>query len=224
MVEETRFHDPASLSRAVAADMTDIFAGVRPASPAAGESVVRRVSPRGGSRFKPATVGALLAAGLVGVSAGAMLERDDPVVRQGAPVATAPIPAPAKAPEPAPAPQPVAPGPAPAPVIQASAPEPAPKADKAAATKPKAKPEKTKPEKAKPRPARATRAEVLAADRRLRRAYDRAIRAGVPRPVLVDYRNRWNRLRRTTWNEPARLVRGYDRLERDLSQEAARFS
>lgn len=216
MVEDTHFHDPASLSRAVAADMTDIFAGLRPVNPAAGESVVRRVSPRRGSRFKPATVGALLAAGLVGVSAGAMLERDDPAVRQAAPVATAAIPpAPTKAPEPVPASQP-APS---APIVQASAPEPAPKVEKAVATRPK-----PKPKKAKARPTRASRAEVLAADRRLRRAYDRAIRAGVPRPVLVDYRNRWNRLRRTTWNEPAQLVRGYDRLERGLSQEAARFS
>jgi hypothetical protein len=40
--------------------------------------------------------------------------------------------------------------------------------------------------------------------------------------VLVSYRNRWDRLRRSAWDEPARLVRGYGALTRDLSAEAAR--
>lgn len=215
MPEDMHVGDAAHRSRAVAADLAEIFADSRPAAVGAGDSAVRRLAPRTGSRFKPATIGALLAAGLVGVSAGALLARDaQPAVKAPEPAIAA-----VTAPIPAPVPTPVAP-PA-APVIQAAATEPPPAVQKAVEVKAKPKP---KPKKAKARPARASRADVLAADRRLRRAYDRAIRAGVPRPVLVDYRNRWNRLRRTTWDEPTQLVRGYDRLERGLSAEAGRFS
>lgn len=223
MPEDMQVGDAASRSRAVAADLSEIFASSQPSAAVSGDSAVRRLAPRAGSRFKPATIGALLAAGLVGVSAGVLLagkgaKSSETALEPAIAAVVAPIPAPVRAP----IPQPVAP------VIQASAVEPAPTVEKAvevkAKAKPKAKPQKAKPQKAEARPVRASRAEVLAADRRLRRAYDRAIRAGVPRPVLVDYRNRWNRLRRTTWDEPAQLVRGYDRLERGLSAEAKRFS
>lgn len=215
MTEDMHVGDAAHRSRAVAADLSEIFADSRPAAVGAGDSAVRRLAPRTGSRFKPATIGALLAAGLVGVSAGALLARDAQPAAKAPEPAIAAVTAPIPSPVPVPVPQPAAP------VIQAAATEPPPTVEKAVEVK--AKP-KLKPKKVKARPARASRADVLAADRRLRRAYDRAIRAGVPRPVLVDYRNRWNRLRRTTWDEPTQLVRGYDRLERGLSAEAGRFS
>src|SRR5438093_344817 len=52
-------------------------------------------------------------------------------------------------------------------------------------------------------------AALRAADTRLRRSYDRAIDAGVPRRVLVDYRERWADLRDDGRRHPDRLVRGY---------------
>jgi hypothetical protein len=61
---------------------------------------------------------------------------------------------------------------------------------------------------------------VLDADRRLRSAYAEATRAGVPRDVLVDYRQRWTSLRRLGPDEPNRIIRGYGALERDLERMA----
>ncbi|MDB5458928.1 MAG: hypothetical protein JWO72_669, partial [Caulobacteraceae bacterium] len=61
---------------------------------------------------------------------------------------------------------------------------------------------------------------VLAADRRLRSAYDHAIRAGVPTGVLADYRDRWADLRENAADRPRRLVQGYGELTRALGREA----
>lgn len=61
---------------------------------------------------------------------------------------------------------------------------------------------------------------VMSADRQLRRAYARAADAGVSRPVMVAYRNRWAGLRRDASNNPGRVVRGYGAMATQLSREA----
>jgi hypothetical protein len=221
MPEAFPSRSPADLSRTVAADLEGIFAGFQGASPRSGApSPARRLAPRRAGALRLPMIGGVAAAALAGVAVGSMLgERASP-------------PAPSLAAGPAPnviqpSPRPAAPlSPAP-PVQLAAAPKPAPVEAEPEVKKPvvKASAVKRKP-KSPPRATRrhASRSEVLAADRRLRRAYASAIRAGVPRPVLVSYRNRWDRLRRSAWDEPARLVRGYGALTRDLSAEAARQS
>lgn len=93
------------------------------------------------------------------------------------------------------------------------------------------------PTNAEPSPARASRhrtprhaapsggasyADVTAADRRLRGAYAAAIRAGVARPALVSYRDRWDAMRRLRAHEPRRLAAGYGALAAELDRAAAR--
>jgi hypothetical protein len=63
---------------------------------------------------------------------------------------------------------------------------------------------------------------VLAADARLRRAYRAAQRAGVSRPVLVSYRNRWAGLRGRATHDPGRVVRGYRQMASELEQLSRR--
>jgi hypothetical protein len=63
------------------------------------------------------------------------------------------------------------------------------------------------------------RAEVAAADDRLRNAYDEAARAGIDRDVLVAVRNDWARLRRRANRDPAALIRGYRELTGQLYAE-----
>jgi hypothetical protein len=60
----------------------------------------------------------------------------------------------------------------------------------------------------------------VTADRRLRHAYRNAVRAGVPRPALVSYRNRWAELRRGAGRNPARTAQDYRKLEMALSRAA----
>lgn len=61
-------------------------------------------------------------------------------------------------------------------------------------------------------------ADVMAADRGLRRAYARASKAGVPRATLVATRERWDDLRREAPDRPERLVSGYLALSGDLAR------
>jgi hypothetical protein len=63
---------------------------------------------------------------------------------------------------------------------------------------------------------------VMVADRRLRTAYGHAVRAGVPRPLLVSYRNRWASLRRDANDHPARTVAVYGAMADDLQRLARR--
>ena len=63
-------------------------------------------------------------------------------------------------------------------------------------------------------------AQVMAADRRLRRAYARAGDAGVSRPAMVSYRNRWAALRRQAIRDPGRVIAGYGAMATELSREA----
>ncbi len=146
-------------------------------------------------------LGSFAAALLVGLSIGSLTAHDRP------PAAPAqPAPPPAVVASATPAPAPIVPVQA-APVIQAS---PVPQA----ASRPES------PRRAEtPRGARGYGA-VLAADRRLRDAYDRAARAGVDRPTLVSYRARWASLRRRASDEPPRLIHGYGALASDLEMLA----
>ncbi len=61
---------------------------------------------------------------------------------------------------------------------------------------------------------------VIQADRHLRDIYANAIRRGVPREVLVDYRDRWVELRDTETDDPRRLIQSYGALAYDLGREA----
>ena len=61
---------------------------------------------------------------------------------------------------------------------------------------------------------------VIQADRHLRNVYQTAIRRGVPREVLIDYRDRWADLRETDNDDPAHLIQGYGALAYDLGREA----
>jgi hypothetical protein len=208
------------VARSVAEDLEAILSAAGPRAP-----VRRRISfpsrgaPAGAARSRDRHVGrlgALAAVAFLGVAAGALATR-------------LPGFAPARAPEPAaPAAQQLqltvaAPAPAPA----AVAAEPV-----AVAPTPVRAERPVRPRS--PRPQRAalhsetlcgadrhcSHREVLAADRRLRRAYAAAVRSGVARPVLVDYRDRWSSLRRRAPAEPARVVSGYRRMARDLERLA----
>ena len=67
---------------------------------------------------------------------------------------------------------------------------------------------------------RAGKGDLIAADRQLRRAYARAVSAGVPRPILVDYRNRWADLRHEAAWRPDRVAVGYRAMAGDLTRMA----
>jgi hypothetical protein len=62
---------------------------------------------------------------------------------------------------------------------------------------------------------------VIQADRHLRAVYESAIRRGVPREVLVDYRDRWADLRDRQTDQPARLIESYGALAYDLGREGS---
>jgi hypothetical protein len=62
--------------------------------------------------------------------------------------------------------------------------------------------------------------DLMLADQQLRRAYARAVSAGVPRPILVDYRNRWADLRHEASWRPDRVVLGYRAMAGDLTRMA----
>ncbi|MDB5476699.1 MAG: hypothetical protein JWP49_2210, partial [Phenylobacterium sp.] len=53
-------------------------------------------------------------------------------------------------------------------------------------------------------------------------AYTAAIRAGAPRGVLAENRDRWAALRRHTADDPVRLIAGYGDIAHDLDRAAAR--
>jgi hypothetical protein len=61
---------------------------------------------------------------------------------------------------------------------------------------------------------------VVQADRHLRTVYQGAFERGVSRQVLVDYRDRWARLRVRNNEDPVRLIESYDSLAYDLRREA----
>lgn len=63
---------------------------------------------------------------------------------------------------------------------------------------------------------------IMAADDRLRDAYDAAVRAGVARDTLVDIRSDWKRLRGRANRDPQALIRGYALLTQELRAEIRR--
>lgn len=227
--------DRRELSRAVRADLEEIFRPVTP-SAASRPPRVRTFAGRSAEARErsPARWGALAAAALLGVAAGALMVQP-PIPGRPAPVAQAPAAltvasvAPAPAPAPASAPGPAIPWPEPPPT--------------AAPAKIQAQPTKAAaPRAAKPKPAKAvarksgSRCEglrgdnrarcaypaVIAADRRLRQAYASATRAGVPRATLVSYRNRWASLRHRADRDPGRVIAGYQDMAGDLRRLADR--
>jgi hypothetical protein len=60
--------------------------------------------------------------------------------------------------------------------------------------------------------------DVILADLRLRRAYARAISAGVSQSIIVDYRNRWEDLRYEAKSRPERVVVSYRAMANDLTR------
>ena len=184
------------LTQSVRADLDAIFAEVGPlplTSPAANlqaQADVRALRPEAPAKTPIAAYAAAVAALAVGLSIGAVVAHAPPAppAEPSATVRVAAI-----APDPAPIAQPVAAAPAPRPAM----------------IRPAAA---VRPQRVKAGP------DVLAADRKLRRAYDRAVRARVPRRVLVDYRDRWADLRQTDADRPAALVRGYGALAEDLGR------
>jgi len=63
---------------------------------------------------------------------------------------------------------------------------------------------------------------IMAADDRLRDAYQAAVRAGVDRHTLIDVRSDWKRLRGRANRDPQALIRGYSLLTQELRAEIGR--
>ena len=169
--------------------------------PSRARTVVR--APAEARASRPA-IGALMAAGLVGIACGALLVPAHSL--RSATAAPPSMAAPAAVPQAAPSilavAEPVRIAPAAAPrLVRTTAPRLAVTAC---------------------RHARCTHAELLAADQRLRRAFSRAVDAGVPRAVLVDYRNRWASLRHDAVYRPNRVATGYGAMAGDLNRLASR--
>lgn len=191
---ETIFLDATGLPSSRAARLAPIRKG-RGVSPAA---------PR--RRFPIASLGAVVAAALVGLSTGAVVLRRPAVAE---PPRHDPLPIVLNAPAPNPTPAPVA-------TLAAAGDSTtdlaAPKVQHAVAIAPKKKIHAS----------RVTHADLMTADRRLRRAYERAIDAGVPRPVLASYRNRWADLRMDASWRPDRVAVGYAAMAGDLTRLSER--
>jgi hypothetical protein len=213
----------AQRSRTVSADLEAIFGRPvtapeppAPAARAAGSREAGAAPPvsRLGHRLGGASLAALGVAALVGVAAGALMTP-----------APKPPAAPQAASHPARLPVEVAPAAKVAPKL--------PRAADAALARPQAAPPKAPAARsaATPSPRRHAKArpshhadgygELKAADRRLRRAYAAAIRAGAPRSLIIAKHDRWDRLRRHEADHPARLAAAYRDLAHDLDRAAA---
>jgi hypothetical protein len=219
------YSDLAQSARAVSADLGAIF-------PEAGSSAAD--TPRVAAAATPAPrvrgvtagiIGVVLATGLSGVVAGALIARSPaPAAVVPAPRVTAPAPVPAAIVPAAPAPAPV--------VVVAQAPQaiafPPAKTRRAPSRSPaSASASASATIGGCGRLARGDRAwcahrQVMVQDRTLRRAYARAARAGVPRATLAAYTRRWSSLRLQAVRDPARVAIGYAAMSRELSQKAQR--
>lgn len=202
----------------VAAELDAIFAPLpritRVADPAAPVGAVRQ---RRGSRLWFALLGAVAIAALIASLVFLM-----PIARQ------APRRAAAKAPV-------TAAHKLPARTTVITAPQPAAPPPKAAETPPVATlSHSAAPKRASVRPTRHDRCPrfattawclhgtIMAADDRLRAAYQAAVRAGVDRHTLIDVRSDWKRLRGRANRDPQALIRGYALLTQELRAEAGR--
>ena len=202
-----------------------------------------RPAPR--TQGRVAAIGAVVAAALGGLSAGALIGRGPAPAVSSPPerteqvrIVVAPHPdarkiqaaLPASRPGPAMAHGLPSLGPlAPPQLVQTSVEAPSPaRVVKAKAVKP-SKSDGRKVARRPPAPSPASRCrgacdyeDVLKADARLRRAYASAADAGVARPVLVGYRNEWSSLRHRAPRQPARVVTRYSEMARELEGYATR--
>ncbi|WP_309087268.1 hypothetical protein [Phenylobacterium sp.] len=224
--------DPA-LARAVSADLETIF---QPA-PAAPEVLrpgrVRSFAAAAVARRerRPAQVGAMVATALAGLALGAFLTKPTskaevqpaPQAQQVARIDVPPVTTP-----------PTTTLAATTPLAATPAPTPASPRATEAKVEPKRAAARTSVRKASAERRRSggyacnglTRAaearcaypQVMAADRSLRAAYDRAVRAGVSRSTLVNYRSRWASLRHRADDQPAKVIYGYRAMARDLDR------
>lgn len=197
-------------ARSVSADLEAIFGQPRPVeTPARARPVgraPRRDSEDAPRRLSAATLGGLAAAALAGIAAGSLLVK---VPHRAAPSAAASGNAlPHRGPLP----------------VEMVPPPQIPQASDAALAAPAETAEALAPARhaqAKPRHAGPSAETVRAADRRLRTAYEAAIRAGAPRRLLVDSRDRWASARRREARDPAKLVASYNAIAADLTRAAA---
>jgi len=198
----------------VASELEGIFALLPRIAPSA-EPMPRAHRPRQrGIRLWLALLGAVALAVLVGGLVFLRPVAHQPPQRGHARPAAAP-PAQRIAPSPQPAPQPIADG--------------QPKRERTPTHL-----HKPTPKRAAPSPARhgrcprfastawCLRGTIMAADDRLRDAYDAAVRAGVDRRTLIDVRSDWKRLRGRANRDPQALIRGYALLTQELRVEAGR--
>jgi hypothetical protein len=197
---------------AVAAELEDIFldatglpSGPPPeAAPSRRAQALSRASSSR-SRNAPGAIGVLVAVGLAGLAAGTVLVRTPhPAAAQAAvqpSIAVAALPAQAPA----------------------TALTDTPQMHRAVALVPRRRSEihATRATRVACRH-RCSHTDLMAADRRLRAAYSRAVDAGVPRPVLVAYRNRWANLRHDAVYQPGRVAMGYGAMAGDLNRMADR--
>lgn len=235
----------------VASDVADDLQAIFPNAPSRASASRLKIAtgrdarPAARTQGRVAVIGAMVAAALGGLSAGALLGRG-PTPAASAPAGRAEQVRIVVAPHPeartiqataSPAPRPGPPmlhglptlGPlAPPQLIQTSvaAPSPAPLV-KAKAERP-SKPDVRKIARRRAAPPSASRCrgacdyeDVLKADARLRRAYASAADAGVTRTVLVGYRNEWASLRHRAPRQPGRVVARYGEMARELERYAS---
>lgn len=227
---EPRAHD---LARSVAEELGPIFAATAQDAAGGRRSRVHALGPKAPRRGLPiATLGAVFAAGVVGLSLGGVVaHRGGP---SEAPVASRPSGPPIRVAEAAPLPSPLpllAPVPA-APPQVARTEQPrvhdhvqlrqAHATRRHAVHKPRLYTAHVRTCAGADRDERAwcSHRAVMAADDRLRRAYHTAERAGVSRPVLASYRDRWADLRHRAVSDPDEVVSGYSEMASDLSRMA----
>lgn len=216
------------LSRAheVSAELEAIFGKAVPEgralapSPVHAQPARRRRRPRDGDGSQTVSltsIGAVLAAALVGIAGGSLLGR----AQHARPAAAAPA-APSH-----PASLPIETLPPIQPPQEIDAALSVPQAADEAPAKPvvRARPTRTHvraTHRLRAAHACCSVAEVQAADRSLRAAYADAVRSGVPRGEIVAARNRWSAARRHAPHDPARVVASYHEITDDLNRASRR--
>ena len=195
----------------VSTDLAAIFAEAAPGAAAAPSNKVRAVAGRRW-RVPFATFGSLAAAGFVGLAGGALL----PHGARGTP----PAPNPAATATAAPAAVPIQVAEAPTVTLPPTDAGPIPVLDNTPVAAPTM--HKALLKRAKSAHRYGGPRDLMAADHRLRVAYSHAVRAGVPRHVLVAYRDRWSDLREDASWRPDRVAAGYGRMTDDLERLARR--
>jgi hypothetical protein len=216
------------VARAVAEDLEAIFPTGPAAAPGGGRLHLTERARNGPTvrREAAASLGALVAAACVGLSAGAVL------AHHGAPTGSLSAAAPrappvvlanSSLPSPGPLPQtaPMAPPPA-APGVHTESGAPSEvHAGLRRASAQRAQPHRKTARQSATRcrgVARCGGSAVAAADARLGRAYASAERAGVPQPVLTGYRNEWRYLRGRAPHDPNLVTVRYRQMAGDLER------